>query len=124
MGLLVKKAFAVKLGTFEALGDNPNLDPSTTPLLQLENIISAVIGVMTLCGGLYFVFQVITSAYHWMNSGGDKAKLSQAQQKLVDAVTGLVVVLSSYSLISLLSYVFGWDIFDLAGLAEKIWPST
>ncbi len=87
-------------------------------------IISNVIGIMSVVAGMVFLFQILISGYNWLTSGGDKEKLSKAQQGIVNAVIGLTVVLAAYALISLVSQVLGFDILlnDPADFVELIQP--
>jgi hypothetical protein len=111
----------VTLGNFETVG--PHWQPTNQPLQQLERVISIVIGVMTVFGGIYFLFLFIVAAYNWMSAGGDKNKLQMAQNKIVHAVIGLVVVIGAYALVSLIGYILGFCILQPSSLLEGIWES-
>ncbi len=73
-------------------------------------LISNVIGIMVMVAGVWFIIQFLLGGFSWLSSGGDKGKLEKAQQTLLHAVIGLVIVLSAYALISLISAVLGVDL--------------
>ena len=93
----------------------------TTGADLLEKVISVVVGLMTIVGGIYFIFIFITSAYDWMGAGGDKARLQRAQQKMLNGVMGLVIVIGAYAIISLAGYIFGFSLLQPASLIETLW---
>lgn len=81
-------------------------------LILFQSIISRVIGVLTIAGGIWFIFQFIVGAYGWMNSGGDKAALKTAQDRITHAVSGLVILVAAYALISIIGSLLGLSILN------------
>jgi hypothetical protein len=45
-----------------------------------------------------------------MTAAGDKAKLTEAQQRLTNAFIGLVVIISGWAILALAGQFFGYDI--------------
>lgn len=74
-----------------------------------NDLISTIIGLMTVVAGIYFLFLVIIAGYQWMTSGGDKAGMEAARNKLTYAVIGLVVVVAAFALISIIGTLMGID---------------
>lgn len=85
-------------------------------------IISNIIGVMTISAGIWFIFQFIIGAYSWMAAGSDQQAIQNAQQKITNAVMGLVVVVAAYAIISLLGVILGFDILQPQKLLEFVRP--
>lgn len=74
--------------------------PHEAPLI-LANLISIVIGFLTLIASIYFIFIIIIGAIGWMSAGGDKGTIEQARKKLTNGLTGLVIVVSAIFLLRL-----------------------
>jgi len=85
-----------------------------------QSIISRVIGVLTIAGGIWFIFQFIVGAYGWMNSGGDKGALKTAQDRITHAVSGLVILVAAYALISIIGSLLGLPILNPYEVLIKI----
>lgn len=116
------------LGTFEGLGPLGSFLGSN-PLLYLSNtletftkILSVTIGVMTIVAFIWFLFTMFIGAISWLSSGGDKAKLQEAQKKISTGVIGLVIVISAMFLIKIIGTIFGIDILNIYQLILGIWP--
>ena len=106
-----KKLLAAKLGDFELFG--PLSGKFTKdPLGGFERIISVIIGLMTVVGGIYFIFLIITGAYNWIGAQGDKQKLTKARDTIMHALIGLVIMLGAYVIISVVGYILGFSILN------------
>ena len=58
----------------------------------IANIIEAVLGFL----GLLFVVLIIWSGYQWMTAGGNSEAITAAKKRMLNAVIGLIIVLSAY----------------------------
>jgi len=87
---------------------------------KLQDIISRVIAVMTIAGGIWFIFQFIVGAYGWITSGGNKESLKNAQDRIVHAITGLVILVAAYALISIFGSLLGLPILNPWETLSKI----
>lgn len=93
------------------LGPFGNTNFSGTSALQaVTRAISSIIGLMTVAAAIWFLFQFTIGGFSWVTSGGDKAKLQQAQQRLSNAFIGLVVVVAGWAILALVGQFFGYDI--------------
>lgn len=103
-----------ELGTLEGIGDLGRLDgPLASNVFgQFNGIISLTLGVLTVSGGLWFIFQFFGGALQWLASGGEKQALQSAQKRIVNALIGLILVIFSYTIIALIGRVFGLNIFS------------
>lgn len=107
---------ALDLGTFTGVGTLATVNPGTGAFTQLENVISTVLGVLTVSAGLWFIFQIFGGAVGWLASGGEKQALQNAQKRIVNAIVGLIMVVMSYTLIAVIGSILGFNIlkpFDL-----------
>ena len=63
--------------------------------LILGKIFKKVLGIM----GLILLVLFVVGGITWMTSGGSAEKIKKARELLINAIIGLVIVLSSYALI-------------------------
>ncbi|KKU02680.1 MAG: hypothetical protein UX99_C0012G0002 [Candidatus Amesbacteria bacterium GW2011_GWB1_47_26] len=101
------------------LGTSPDLNEA---LFTFANVISITIGVLTISAGLWFIIQIFSSAFQWLTSGGEKQALQNAQKRLTHAIIGLLMVVLSYALIGIVSFVFGLPILNIAQIIISIRP--
>ncbi len=59
--------------------------------------------------GIYVMFNFLLAGYTFINSGGEAKAYTQAKDSLTMSVIGLVIMISAYTAISLLSLVFFGD---------------
>ena len=96
-------------------------DPGDDATLQVENILSQVIGFLTVVGVIYFAIQVILAGYSFLSSKGDKAKLEESRKKLTNGILGLTIIVVAVGLSALLASLLGIkDIFDLNKMFENM----
>lgn len=70
--------------------------PSTDIRLVVARIIRTALGLL----GIVALVLILYGGVVWMTSGGDEEKVSQAKKILLNAVIGLVIILSSYAIAS------------------------
>lgn len=73
-------------------------------------LISNVIGGMMIIGFVVALFYLITGAFHWITSGGDKGNLENARGKIIHAILGVVVLAATWAVMTLVAQFFGWEI--------------
>jgi len=86
------------------------------------DIISRIIGVMTIIAGIWFIFQFIIGAYSYMVAGGDQQKMTNATKKITSALIGLIIIVAAYAIISLLGTLLGFEILKPQILIEELKP--
>jgi len=106
-------------GPWGNLGISTSVDQAAKDLIS---IISRIIGIMTIIAGIWFIFQFITGAFSYMTAGGDQQKIGNANKKITFALIGLIVVIISYAIMSLLSELLGFKFLDLLPLIQKLGP--
>ncbi len=106
---------STSLGTIGGPGLGPFGDIAGTgneaPLKAITNVISVLIGFMTVVAGIFFFFQVLIGGLEWISSTGDKAKLEKAQGRITNGLLGLIIVTAAYGLIGFVGSLLGLDIF-------------
>lgn len=86
------------------------------------DIISRIIGIMTIIAGIWFIFQFIIGAYGYMTAGGDQKRITDSTSKITNALIGLVVIVAAYAIISLLSSLLGFEILKPASMIKLLKP--
>lgn len=83
-----------------------------------SGLIQALITGLFVIAFIFFMFNILIGGLSWINSGGDKAKLEKARGQIVNAVIGVIIVISVFAFVTLLESVFGISItvFDIADL--------
>ena len=115
----------VDLGRFVGLGPlgSPSATEADPGTSALANFISTVIGIMTVIAFIWFIFTLFIGAIGWLASGGDKAKLQEAQKKITTSIIGLTIVISAIFLIKIIGVIFGIDILAIQDLIKSLWPT-
>jgi hypothetical protein len=87
------------------------------------DVLSAIIGVMTVIAFIWFIFVFLVGAISWLASGGDKTKIQNAQKQITNGLIGLVIVISAIFLFKLIGSLLGVDITtDLFGFIIDLGP--
>lgn len=91
------------------------IQPGDNPVSTLENILSSVIGVLTLVAVIFFTIQIILAGFSFISSQGDAKELESSKKKLTSSVIGLAVVVLAYGIGALISHLLGLNsVFDLS----------
>lgn len=85
-------------------------DAGTGAVTNLENMLSTVIGFLTILAGLFFVVYFLMAAISWIGAGGDVGKISKARDQIIQGVIGLIVIIAAYSVIGLIGSIIGLDL--------------
>lgn len=116
-------SLAQGLGCGEGFGGIAKfLCPSGTPLgkdaaanetgIQLNKLISTIIGVMTVVAAIWFIFQFIIAGFQWIQSGGEKNNLEQARDKITNSLIGLIIVVSAWIFMGVIGRILGLKILN------------
>ncbi len=82
----------------------------TLALSQITGLISGIIGFMTVCAGIWFMFQLLFGGYEWITAGGDGKKLQAARERITHGFFGLTIIIGSWALLAVVGQFFGYDI--------------
>jgi len=87
----------------------------------LASVLSAIIGLLTIIGALYFMFMLITGAIGIISSGGDKAAYEEARRKLTTGAIGFVVLVAAIFIVRLIAVILGLpNILNLQAMIDLI----
>lgn len=100
----------VGLGPMGNIGTGLGAGDGAKALISITSVISSLIGLMTVIAGIWFIFMFLIGGYSWMTSMGDKHKLEDARNRIVNALIGLVIIVAGWGILALVGQFFGWDI--------------
>jgi hypothetical protein len=87
--------------------------------VKASNLVSQIIGVLTIFAFIWFGFQIILAGYQFISSSGDPKKAETARKRLTDGILGLLIVVVALGVSSLIASLLGVsNVFDL----EKLFP--
>ena len=81
-----------------------------TDFVRIENIgklISSLVGVLLIISALLAFFYLILGGIQWITSGGDKAGMEAARNKITHAIVGLVIVGAAWAIMILVQNFLG-----------------
>ncbi len=114
------------LGTIKPVVENEFTQTTTGgdfwAFTNLETIISNTIGLMTVLAGLFFIYQFVLASLNWVTSGGEKGKLEQSRNQMLNASIGLILVIGAYAVIGLIGRVVGLDLLEPAKMLQGLVP--
>ena len=91
-------------GTITGIGP---LGESSGAASRFAQIISTIIGLLTVIAFIYFMFILISGAIGIISAGGDKGKLEDARGRITNGVIGVVVVVAGMFIMDLIARLFG-----------------
>ena len=75
-------------------------------------------------GGIAVIIYFMWGAFEWITAGGDSGKLTNARNKMVQAAIGLIILVSSFTILGFVSSLFFGDNFNLLELTFPTFSST
>lgn len=79
-------------------------------ITNLGELISAATGALLIIAALLAFFYLILGGIQWITSGGDKAGMEAARNKITHAVVGLIIVGAAWAIMILVQNFLGVDI--------------
>lgn len=87
---------------------NPSAGSPFTPLTGLKPSLYVVTAVNILLGGagvLAFLY-LLLGGVQWITAGSDKDAVEKARRKILQALTGLIIVFSAYAILFVIRILF------------------
>lgn len=88
----------------------------------VDIIFSTLLGFLTIVGGLAFLIYFIIGALNWVMAGGDQKKVDTAKSYMTNGAIGMIIIVASYAIISIVGKVLGLDILNPGLLLNTIFP--
>lgn len=84
--------------------------PPTFKITDLGQLISAAVGTIMIVAALLAFLYLILGGIKWITSGGDKAGMEEARNKITHAIVGLIVVGAAWAIMTLVQNFLGVQI--------------
>jgi hypothetical protein len=81
-----------------------------TPEDYFSSLLSTLITFVLTVGAIVFFFWFIWGAITWITSGGDKGRAEAARSRITMAVFGIVLLIATWAVISLIEGIFNINI--------------
>ncbi|MBI4062646.1 hypothetical protein HY410_01875 [Candidatus Gottesmanbacteria bacterium] len=81
--------------------------PTNVRIGELGMLLSAVVGSLLIIAALLAFFYLILGGIQWITSGGDKAGMETARNKITHAIVGLVIVGAAWAIMILVQNFLG-----------------
>lgn len=97
--------------TFFAIG-NPavspfkDFDPAKSEVL-FGKLFSGIIGLLLFVATIWAFVQLLQGGLSWISSAGDKGKLEEAKNRLLNAIIGLGIVFAAWAIFLVILQFFG-----------------
>lgn len=99
------------------------LEQGQNGISVFATFISSAVGLITIIGIIWVVFIIVTGSVSIITSGGDKQALEAARKRIANGIIGLVVLISSLFILTLIGKLLGLpsilDITTLFGLLNQ-----
>ncbi len=81
--------------------------PPNIKIGDVGQLISAVVGTLLIVAALLAFFYLILGGIQWITSGGDKAGMEAARNKITHAIVGLIIVGAAWAIMLLVQNFLG-----------------
>lgn len=89
--------------------------PTNYPAVNIGFVISAVVGVILIIAAILAFLFLLLGGIQWITSGGDKAGLEAARNKITNAIVGLIIVASAWAIMLLVGQFTGFNFLGGSG---------
>lgn len=90
--------------------------------VTLSSIVNFLVQALFAIGSIAAVCYLIYGGIKWIISGGDKAGVEAARNHIVAAIVGLIIIVGTFAIISLVYSVLGLGPFNSSFTLPKIAP--
>lgn len=98
-------------------------DPGANPGGVLAQIISIIIGVLTVVAAIWFLIKLVTGGIGVISSGGDPNKLAKARGDITYGLVGLLIVVTATVFVSFILELLGIEsILNISDTIEILAP--
>lgn len=73
------------------------------PVEGLGKFIGFGINMFILVAGMFLIVYLLWGAFDWINSGGEKERISKAQSKITNAIIGMLLIFAVLTVFNLLA---------------------
>ncbi len=84
--------------------------PTNVAINDFGKLISAIVGTLLIVAALLAFLYLILGGIQWISSGGDKAGMEGARNKITHAIVGLIIVGAAWAIMILVQNFLGFTI--------------
>jgi len=81
--------------------------PSNVAINDFGKLVSAIVGTLLIVAALLAFLFLILGGIQWITSGGDKAGMEAARNKITHAIVGLIIVGAAWAIMILIQNFLG-----------------
>ncbi|MFH0749887.1 MAG: hypothetical protein V1917_03160 [Candidatus Gottesmanbacteria bacterium] len=90
--------------------------PAGVRITDIGQLVSAVVGTLLILAALMAFLFLILGGLQWITSGGDKAAMETARNKITHAIVGLIIVGAAWAIMMLVQSFLGVNIIGSQGI--------
>lgn len=94
----------------EGLGKLPTAEAGVEHNQQFANIIGSLLSAVMVIALILVLLYLIWGAIGWITAGGDSSKVTEARNKMVQAVIGIIVLAATLAIFSFVQYFLGVEV--------------
>ena len=87
--------------------------PPQVKILDIGSLIGGIVGIAIIIAGLLAFIYLVWGGIEWISSGGDKAGMESARNRITAAFVGLGIVVAAWAVAKLMEAFFGISIFNI-----------
>lgn len=91
--------------------------------IQVNTLIPNLITLVLVVAVVVFIFLLLSGAIQWITAGADKVQLENAQKRIMSALIGFVLVLSTWAIIRLVEHFFSIKLLGGGGATPTPTPT-
>ncbi len=76
------------------------------------DVVSRLLTFAIIGAGLFFFVRLISAGYTYLTSLGESAKIQSASKELLNAIIGLLIVVSAFFIAQIVQVIFGINILN------------
>jgi cytochrome bd-type quinol oxidase subunit 2 len=80
---------------------------------KIQDLVSAILGTATIVAGIVLLLMLVMGGIEYITSSGDEKQTASAKRRISNAVLGLVIVVSSMTVTTIILKMFGIDLKNL-----------
>lgn len=73
------------------------------PVAAISNILSVGLQLVLLVAIILLLVYLLWGAFDWLVSGGEKEKIAKAQNKITNAVVGMLLVIAAFTIFTIVT---------------------
>jgi len=81
-----------------------------TPEVGFAHLISSLLSATLPIASIMLLLYLVWGGLEWINSGGDKSKIENAQKRMTQAVVGMIILAGAIAIFNFVQYFLGIEV--------------